>query len=76
MGSPQHVFNSVALIVESFIDKGVMDEPTGQRILESLINALRVEMDWRDPDETLQDYFDTPYIIQAFENNGVKIEGW
>lgn len=75
MGSSNatNVFNNVAVTVETLVGLGRLDEPTGQRILESLINGLTIEADWSDADEALLEHSSTPFIAQAFENCGIKL---
>lgn len=74
MGSSGNdVFNNVAVTVETLVGLGRLDEPTGQRILESLINGLIIDADWDTADEVLLEYKSTPFIVQAFENCGIRI---
>lgn len=68
-----NVFNNVAVTVETLVGLGRLDEPTGQRILESLINGLTIENSWSDADEALLEHETTPFIVQAFENCGITI---
>lgn len=70
--SKKDVFDDVALTVEAQVDMGRLDEPTGQRIMESLINSL-TNAGWDDLDIAMRENEKTPFIIQAFENCGHKI---
>lgn len=67
-------FNNVAIKVETLVGLGRIDETTAQTILESVINSLTVELGWDTVDESIREFQSTPFIVQAFENCGYKLE--
>lgn len=67
-------FYNVAYKVEDLVRLGRMSEHTGQSVLESLINGLCEEANWDTPEEALQQFLDTPFIVRAFNDAGIYQE--
>lgn len=69
-------FNNVAVKVETLVGLGRLDENAAQDILESVINSLTFDLGWGgdEVDEAIREFRSTPFIVQAFENCGYKLE--
>lgn len=71
--SPQrYVFDGVENKLEYMLDKAQIDEWMAQEILQTLINEL-VASGWDEADAALLHYQGVPFVVQAFENCGIKL---
>lgn len=68
----RYVFDGVVLKLEHMVDNKQIEEWMAQEILQTLINEL-TENGWYESDRALYDNQDTPFIVQAFTNCGVKL---
>lgn len=67
------VFEPVARVVIRKAEKGIIDYVVAEEILTALIGGLQ-NIDWDTEDESLNDFSDYPFIVSAFETNGVYLE--
>lgn len=68
----RYVFDGVALKLEHMLDNKQIEEWMAQEILQTLINEL-VEQGWDAADEALADNQGYPFVVNAFENCGIKL---
>lgn len=74
VGNPHDAFNNIAVKLETLVGLDRLDEPIAQDILESVINGLALDCGWVDVEESLVEFQDTPFIVQAFKNCGYNLD--
>ncbi len=67
------VFNGVARRVNAYVEHSVFTTTVGQAILTELIEQLQ-DIDWDTEYESLEEFKDVPYIVQAFADCEVALE--
>lgn len=68
------VFNGVARRVNAYVEEVVFTPYVGQTILTELIEQLQ-DVDWDTEYESLFEFKDIPYIVQAFADCEIYLEG-
>ncbi len=69
------IFDPVCTLIVEAVEAESIPVETATKVLAKLIERLQ-DGDWDVEDESLEQFVDYPFVVEAFKTQGVEVQDW